>query len=490
MISRLQPGPVVAALLAALVVVTSSCAPEAAMVTPPVAVPETFSTSGNTPAPQRWWQAFGDPNLNATVEQALADNLDLRVAWDRLDQAWATARQSGASLWPTLDGTASASETTTKVAGVNRRSTSAYRLGVVASYEVDLWGRVRAGVDAARLDVLAGSADLHASAMTVSAEVTGVWYELVTQEGQLRLLDEQVKTNEQYLEVITLKFRRGQGSATDVLQQRQLLESTRGNRILVASAIKVLEHQLAVLLGQAPGSMLVALPETLPPLPPLPETGLTTAWLRNRPDVRAAFVRVQAADRRVAAAIADQYPRLSLSVTAETSAEEVRDLFDNWLATLAANLAAPLFDAGRRQAEVDRTRAVTSERLNAYGQAVLTGLREVEDALAQEARQQQYVGSLKAQLDLSRKSTDQTRENYTKGATDFVRYLTTLLGHQRLERTHLAAEQDLVQFRINLYRALGGGWALPVPPRATVERRREAVDLSGRVERQRSGMTE
>jgi len=161
--------------------------------------------------------------------------------------------------------------------------------------------------------------------------------------------------------------------------------------------------------------------------------------------------------------VANQFPRLSLTAGAETSAEEVRALFDNWLATLAADLVAPVFDGGSRRAEVERTRAVLSERLNAYGHAVLASLEEVEGALTQEAKQAEYVESLEKQLVTSNQATNQTRENYTASGLYFTRYLTTLFAHQRLQRTHLQALRELVHFRIDLYRALSASWGLARP---------------------------
>jgi outer membrane protein TolC len=167
----------------------------------------------------------------------------------------------------------------------------------------------------------------------------------------------------------------------------------------------------------------------------------------------------------VAAAIADQFPELGLTIRADTSAEKIRDLFDNWLASLTANLVAPFVDGGERRAEVERARAALSEEINSYGQLVLESLKEVEDALYRETKQSEYVASLKAQLELSGKSTSQTLENYTKGTMEFTRYLTTLLAHQRLERTYLRAWLELVLFRIDLYRALAGSWTIQHPPR-------------------------
>ena len=151
---------------------------------------------------------------------------------------------------------------------------------------------------------------------------------------------------------------------------------------------------------------------------------------------------------------------------AQTSNEEVRALFDNYLATLAADLVTPIIDGNRRGAEVERTRAVLSERLNAYGHAVLLALEEVEGALTEEAKQAEYVESLEKQLGLSNRSTNQTRENYTASGVDFTRYLTTLLAHQRLQRRSLGALRGLVHFRIDLYRALAASWGLARPPEA------------------------
>ena len=446
----------------------AGCTHPRAVVAPPLATPKAFSATGAAPLPDEWWTAFQDEQLDALVAQAMRENFSLRIAWDRLGQARAVAARSKAPLWPSLDGSADAARTTVRTP-MARTSTTKFSLGLLAGYEVDLWGRIRSTHDADLLDVQAGRDDLHAAAITLAAQVAQTWFDLVEQRGQLTLLDEQLKTNRDYLEIVTLKFRRGQVSATDVLQQRQLVETTRGDRALVESTIAVLENLLAVLVGQPPESFSPAHLATLPEVPALPRTGVPAEWIRRRPDVRAAERRIQAADRRLAAAIADQFPRLGISLRAETSAEAVRNLFDNWLASLAANLAGPMLDGGRRRAEVQRTKAVVSERINAYGQVTLASLAEVENAIAQEAQQAQYVKSLRRQLDLADQATKQTLDNYTRATMDFTRYLTTLLAYQRLQRTHLRARRQLVQFRIDLYRSLAGGWTLERPAQAKVE---------------------
>lgn len=447
-----------AALAVAAALLLSGCLWTPRPVESPVELPAAFSAVGEAPAPERWWLSFEDQALNALVTDALAGNFSFLAVRDRLDQARAVAVRSGAALWPTLDGRAGASRDVTRSPATGRVYDTDYSLGVFAAYEVDLWGRIRAGRGAARLDVGATEQDLRAAAISLTATVARTWYRLVETRAQLALVDEQLEVNRQYLDVITLQFHKGQVGATDVLQQKQLVERTRGDRIRLQSARAVLEHELAVLAGRPPGTLETPSAATLPELPPLPTPGVPVAWVRRRPDVVAAERRVQAADARLAAAIADRFPRLSLSADAVTSADRVADLFDNWIASLAANLTAPLFQGGRLRAEVDRTRAVAAERLHAYGQTVLVSLAEVENALVREARQAAYVRSLVEQLALARQAKNQTLENYTKGTTDFLRYLTALQSYQRLQREVVAARSELVLFRIDLYRALAGGW--------------------------------
>ena len=201
----------------------------------------------------------------------------------------------------------------------------------------------------------------------------------------------------------------------------------------------------------------------MPALPPLPETGLPAEWLRRRPDLHAAYLRVRAADRRLAVAIAEQFPQVSVSADAAASGESLRDLFDNWLGSLAANLAAPIFEGGRRRAEVQRARAEAAARLHQYRQALLAALAEVENALQREEHQRRFLESLRRQSELSEKAVGQIRENYAKGAADFTRFLTTLISHQRLERIHLQARRDLLLVRVGLCRALAGPWELTPP---------------------------
>ena len=169
---------------------------------------------------------------------------------------------------------------------------------------------------------------------------------------------------------------------------------------------------------------------------------------------------MQASDQRVASAIADRFPKLSLSARVDTTAPDLQSLFNNWLATIAGNPVLPLIDGGRRIAEVERNQAASAETLNNYADALIKSIKEVEDALIQEHQQHQLINQLDKQVKLSQQATEQIRSRYVYGAIDFLRVLTALLSQQNLERSRLRAQQQLIDYRINLYRALAGGFPL------------------------------
>jgi outer membrane protein TolC len=255
------------------------------------------------------------------------------------------------------------------------------------------------------------------------------------------------------------RYRAGQARRADILRQRQLLESVREQHHIAAARAATIEHQLAVLLGRPPQQGVEAAARALPPLPPLPDTGLPAALVQRRPDVRAAFLRLRAADREVAAAVRSQYPRLTLDASLLTTDRGASVLFEDWVSAFAAGLTAPLLDAGRREAEVDRTRAVAERRLAEYGQAVLTAFRDVEDALVREREQRRRLASLREQVRLAARSYEELRRQYRGGLTGYLDVLTALADTQALRRDLLSARLELVEIRIGLYRALAGGFA-------------------------------
>ncbi len=421
---------------------------------PPIELPDSFSSQGNQHLSAKWWQDLNTPALENLIETALGENLSILAARERLAQANAAARQAGAALSPTLDARTSNTESQTR-SDSNTTATSKLLLGLAASYEIDLWGRLEAKENAAQLDAQASNQDLQTAALSLVAQISTTWYQLAASYSQLELLKQQQDINTIGLNLIQLRFNAGQVGIADVLQQQQLIESKSGELAQQRATARLLEHQLAIFTGIAPGTLTLPVRPELISLPPLPATGLPLDLLNNRPDIKSAYFNLIAADRRVAAAVADKYPRLSISADLYTSGN-ASDLFDNWFASLAANLVGPLLDGDSRQSEIDRTSAVAREKLYTYGHKILTAIGEVEDALAQENEQQKLIASLEVQLDLATHTVQTVRDRYKQGVENYQRVLTALLSQQSLERTLLSARQQRISYRIALYRALGG----------------------------------
>jgi NodT family efflux transporter outer membrane factor (OMF) lipoprotein len=440
----------------------TGCSPKAADIKPAVDVPAGFSESGSADLPDKWWLSFNDPVLNSLVEKALAQNFDLKTAWDRLRQAEALAASEGASLYPTLDLKAGATQTFANKDG-NSSDGQEFNLGLAAGYEVDLWGRIESKAAAADFSAQASAEDLRAAAMSLSAQVAGVWYQLVEKRGQLDLLESLISTNRQILELVEVQVRTGQVGISDMLQQQQLVESQKGEKALLMAQAKVLEHQLAILLGLPPNQEVAPRVAKLVQLPPLPDTGLPLELIQRRPDIKSAYFKIRAADRETAAAIANRFPRLSLSAQLNSSHENIQNLFKDWLTTLAANLVGPILDGGQRKAEVARRQAILSAEINNYRQVIIDSLGEVENALVREKRQQEALGSLAKQLELAQMVVSRLRDRYLQGTVDYQRVLDALVSQQNLRKSLLTGRQNLLQHRIDLCRSLGGGWELSSP---------------------------
>jgi NodT family efflux transporter outer membrane factor (OMF) lipoprotein len=463
------------ALLVLVGLATSACSPFApsTRTSPAGELPALYSLyDPAAEAPERWWKTLGDSQLDSLIDQALTRGFTLTEAWARLSQVRARTLQTAAALYPEVSGAAEAAFSRQHTEEIGTRGGEFYSLGLISAYELDLWGRVRSESEAARLAESATREDLNAAAMTVAAEVAQRWAQIISQRLQKRLLERQLETNETFLELIELRFRKAITSALDFYQQKQVVEGVRAQIPLVEAEEALRRHELAILLGKPPRTALTIDRKDLPLPADVPPTGLPADLLAARPDVRAAGLRLEVADWQVAAARANRLPALRLTAEANYQANRFDALFDNWLANLANNLTAPLFDAGRRRAQVDEARAAAAESLSVYRRTVLTAIREVEDALVREAKQRENLDALAAQIDAARRALDEAGNRYLNGLSDYLPVLTQVLAVQSLERTVIQRRTELLLERISLYRALGGHWTdrLAPPPQNTLER--------------------
>ncbi len=333
-----------------------------------------------------------------------------------------------------------------------------FKLGLVSSYELDLWGKLHANSKASLLEYNASIEDILTARQSLISEVTLTWLNLILQKQMLALVQEQLETNQATLQLIELRHRMGMANALDVYQQQQLVEAARASLPPLEGNMQLLLHELAVLAGKPPQTDLNLREVQFPILTPRPELGLPAELLAQRPDVRASGLLLQASDLRVKVAQADRLPGIQLTGSASFGSNDWELLFNNWAATLAGSITAAVFDAGQRKAEVERTMAVVDERLASYKDSVLRAVREVEDALALENMQITYFDVVEVQLALAQATCDEAVLRYRKGLSDYLPVLSAISNLQTLQRTHIQAKHDLLSHRVALHRALGGSW--------------------------------
>ena len=423
--------------------------------------PPPFSASGETETASRWWTAFDDPILNDQIDQALAGNYSLASAQKRVSAARALARREASDLFADVNGVVGLSSTF----GPGEDRTT-FDWGLDATYPVDLWGEIEARVDAERLRADATGFDYHAVALNLSAEIARTWFSLIEAHAQVKLLNDQIETNRTGTEIQEARFSLGLIRLADVLRQRQLLESTLEQLVVAKGRIEVLEHQLAVLLGEMPQTAAYETGTELPKLPPLPQTGLPAELLNRRPDVRRDYVAFQAADHDLASAVSAQYPRVSLGGSLLNVAERPESVLRDWFVSIGGQLIAPLLDGGQRRAEVDRTSAVVGQLFYEYAQTMLNAFAEVEDSLALEKYQLERIEHLQNQVRLAGQSSEQLREQYLIGDVEYLDVLSAMTGQQSLQRQTLSAQLNLVLIRVTLYRALAGDFDTRPQPRS------------------------
>jgi NodT family efflux transporter outer membrane factor (OMF) lipoprotein len=400
--------------------------------------------------------------LNRLVADALDDNLDIRSARARLRQARAQARKSGAGLLPELDLTGETSKNQSYRDHDLATETTEVNAGLAASYELDLWGRIRAGQEAARLSADAALKDVQAAIVSVAGEVTSAWVDLLAARQEIALLKQQIEVNTTQLELQLKRFENGMATALDVSQQQEVVAATRSELPQLKAEEKLFTHRLALLLGKADPGQLQLSRQSLPQPIPLPDTGLPADLVWSRPDVQAAYLRLLSADWDTSVARADRFPAVSLSASAALTSDSFSLSWADWISRLSSNLTGPLFDGGSRSAEVERTRAVADELLADYAATLLEALKDVHDAMVSESAQLETIQRRQEELRAAMQSRTQAKLRYINGQSSYLNFLDALQNVQRLERTILRARARLVKERIALYRSLGRGWTRKV----------------------------
>lgn len=408
----------------------------------------------------RWWRHFGDAELSAQVEQALERNSEVRSARAALRQARAQRAVSAAGLQPTLDlaGSAQRARSDSQPAG------NQFEAGVDAAWEVDLAGGLRAGLAAAEADLLASAASLDDTHVSIAAEVALAYIDLRGNQQRLAVARANLANQEETLQITRWREQAGLLTRLEVEQARTSVEQTRASLSSLEAAVAQALNSLAVLGARPAGDLRARLPEAAgEAVVPRPAATLAVSLpadtLRQRPDVRAAGLRVDAARARVDEARAARYPSLRLSGSLGLSALTLGALGSAGVAgSLLAGVGLPLFDGGARAAQVEVRDAALEQAYHEYGAAVLAALGEVENALTALRTARDSLASLDRAAEAAASADALAGQRYASGLVDFQVVLDTQRTRLDAEDAVASAAAQFAASHVQLYKALGGGW--------------------------------
>lgn len=413
-----------------------------------------------------WWNNFNDPQLTELVTLALHANTDVRSAQFALQQARALRDVAAANRLPTVSASASAQGATTFNTDT---TTNTYKAGFDASWEPDVFGAKRSALSATEADAEAAAANLAQIRVSMAAEVAVTYIELRGLQARLAIARNNLASQNETWQITAWRNQAGLASSLDLEQAISAAEQTRAQIPSLETSLRQNMNQLAVLTGQAPG----VLQHKLATAAAIPQAAQTLAvafpaeTLRQRPDVRTAEHRINAALARVAQADAARYPSFKLSGSLGLNASRLEDFTGGTalVRTLLASVTGPLFDAGAAKAQVRAQTAALEQARVSYEAAVLSALQDVENALVALQGNRERVARLQAAADAATNAELLARHRYASGLIDFRSVLETqrtlLTTQDNLESTRTTLSAD----HVRLYKALGGGW-MPDSPSA------------------------
>ena len=448
----------------------SGCGPSASVTHAKVALPADWKNAGHFPLASpsrdlsRWWGRFEDPTLNRLIADALANSPDMVSAAARVKQSRAQRNAEAASLFPSLNGSASANNSASKRDGADRNTDSSYAAGLNASWEVDLFGKRRSSVEAAAAQLGATEENFHSVQAALASEIAIAYTNLRVDQASLEVLRRTIKTREETNQLASWRTQSGEADSLDSSQALTSLEQARAAVPALLQAIAQGRNLLALLAGKTPGSLdgsLASGKQAIPNPARSLAVGIPADTLRQRPDVRVAGYQLLAAAASTRAADAERYPSLNLSGSLGLNSLSTGKLFNpqTTAAGFAAGITSPIFDAGRIRSNIEAQSAAEEQAYQTYRATVLTALSEVEDSLIACRRTGERLAILERATVSAREAALLAQQRYQAGITDIL----TVLDSQR---TLLGLEDSLFNVRasrtiayIQLYKALGGGWS-------------------------------
>ena len=404
-----------------------------------------------------WWKAFKDPVLDGLMPQMASGNQSLALSAARYRQAQSALTQASAARLPTLNGSAGATRGNSSLIS---NPVSNFNLGVAASWEVDVWGRISRVVEASSASEQAAAADVVATQWSLQAQLASSYAALRVIDAQAALLAQAVQSYERSLKLTQNRYAAGVAAKVDVVQAETQLQSTRAQLTDTGIQRAQLEHAIAVLIGQAPSSFSLPSQAELVLSLPAVTAGLPGQMLERRPDVAAAERRMAAANAQIGVSEAAFFPSLMLNASAGLRAPSLSDLFSlpTRVWSLGPALALTIFDSGARKAATEGARASYDQSVASYRAVVLTALQEAEDNFAalrileREAAEQQLA------VQAAAKTSELTNNQYKAGLVSYLNVVSAQAAELSARRTALGLQGQRLAASIALMKALGGGW--------------------------------
>jgi NodT family efflux transporter outer membrane factor (OMF) lipoprotein len=409
----------------------------------------------------RWWDVFRDPVLNSLIERALTQNLMLAQAESRVRQARAARVTAASEGFPQVSAGSSASRSRTP-GNFGASTGNFFRAGFDASWEIDVFGGTRRSVEAADATIESTVLSREALAVSLVGEIASTYFDLRGSQRQLTIAKQNVDIQQRTLQLTQQRQAVGYITALDVANAQANLAQTESSIPTFDAQSQASIYALATLLGQTPETLVGELnvEQPLPPIPSAVPMGLPSELLVRRSDIRQAESDLHAAVARVGIAIADQYPRFSLTGSFGLQGNQVQSL-----GTLAKNfwsigpsVSVPVFTGGRIQGNIAQAREVAEQATLEYRQRVLVALQDVETSLTSFTREQQRREALAESVEANRRAVDLSTQLYNAGRTDFLNVLSAQRQLFSTEAQLAQVDTNVANNLVSLYKALGGGW--------------------------------
>ncbi len=427
---------------------------------PNIPAPAQFRSGEPQPGPVslgdvKWFDLFQDDTLRGLITASLQANYDIRIAAQRVLQAEGQLTATRSGLFPQLGAEGGASRT-----GVSSPLDSTVGAFGIASWEIDLFGKLRRATEAARADLLAVQENQKAVMQILVAQVASAYFDLREYDAELELVRESIKTRQESLMLVVSREEGGVGSLLDVDQAKTLVQSAQANESALERAQEQTENLIDLLLGIPPGPVARGTSLVDQRQPPQVPAGLPSVLLERRPDLRAAEQQLIAANARVGVAKAAFYPSINLTASGGVQTTDLLGIISRtgFAYGMSGVVDLPIFDAGRRKGNYKIAKAQDEELLITYQKAINGAFRDVSDALVGYQKTKEQTSSLNLLAETLRDQSMLASARYVGGVSSYLEVLDT-------ERQRLAAEQQLTQSQrdvltslVQLYKALGGGW--------------------------------